>query len=53
MEKVLLLQVVSGAPLLRAEYAIIETNCTNVDDDGCVPLDHALAVSVQSSAPKQ
>ncbi|XP_017327059.1 alpha-2-HS-glycoprotein 2 [Ictalurus punctatus] len=36
-------QVVSGGPLLRAEYAIIETNCTSVDDDICVPLDRVVA----------
>ncbi|KAF4089514.1 hypothetical protein AMELA_G00067200 [Ameiurus melas] len=36
-------QVVSGGRLLRAEYAIIETNCTSVDDDICVPLDHVVA----------
>ncbi|KAG7329785.1 hypothetical protein KOW79_006007 [Hemibagrus wyckioides] len=36
-------QLVGGGPLIRAEYAIIETNCTNVDDDNCVPLDHTVA----------
>ncbi|XP_026998229.1 alpha-2-HS-glycoprotein 2 [Tachysurus fulvidraco] len=34
-------QVVSGGALIRAEYAIIETNCTNVDDGNCVPLAQA------------
>lgn len=40
------LQVAHGGPLIRAEYAIIETSCTNVDNDNCVPLDHTVAVSV-------
>lgn len=43
---VIFFQLVSGGPIIRAEYAIIETNCTSVDNDICVPLDHAVAVSV-------
>ncbi|KAG9329717.1 hypothetical protein JZ751_029946 [Albula glossodonta] len=31
-------QPLAGAPQYLAEYAIIETNCTNDDDDNCVPL---------------
>ncbi|MCJ8731967.1 hypothetical protein PDJAM_G00205540 [Pangasius djambal] len=36
-------QVVGIRPRLRAEYAIIETNCTTVDNDICVPLDPVVA----------
>ncbi|KAK3546575.1 hypothetical protein QTP70_029958 [Hemibagrus guttatus] len=36
-------QIVGAGALIRAEYAIIETNCTNVDDDNCVPLDLTVA----------
>ncbi|XP_030631764.1 alpha-2-HS-glycoprotein 2 isoform X2 [Chanos chanos] len=35
-------QVVSGGPKLFAEYAIIETNCTSLDEF-CVPLNHTTA----------
>ncbi|KAI5612571.1 hypothetical protein C0J50_4303 [Silurus asotus] len=36
-------QVISGGFRRTAEYAIIETNCTSVDDGSCVPLDLAVA----------
>ncbi|KAL7876666.1 hypothetical protein AOLI_G00116290 [Acnodon oligacanthus] len=36
-------QVVGGGPKIIAEYAIIETNCTAIDDGVCVPLNHTVA----------
>ncbi|KAI4885503.1 hypothetical protein NFI96_033714 [Prochilodus magdalenae] len=36
-------QIVSGGPKLIAEYVVIETNCTTVDDGICVPLNHTVA----------
>ncbi|KAL6489759.1 hypothetical protein MHYP_G00001040 [Metynnis hypsauchen] len=36
-------QVVAGGPKIRAEYAIIETNCTAIEDGVCVPLNHTVA----------
>ncbi|XP_017558963.1 alpha-2-HS-glycoprotein 2 [Pygocentrus nattereri] len=36
-------QVVKGVLKIRAEYAIIETNCTGIDDGACVPLSHTVA----------
>ncbi|XP_053356059.1 alpha-2-HS-glycoprotein 2 [Clarias gariepinus] len=36
-------QIVGGGPLIRAEYAIIETNCTNGEVPACVPMDHGVA----------
>ncbi|TSL47733.1 Alpha-2-HS-glycoprotein [Bagarius yarrelli] len=39
-------QIVGGGALIRAEYAIIETNCTSVEVDNCVPLKAADADNV-------
>lgn len=39
----LCLQFVSGGPVIRAEYAIIETNCTTADIENCIPLESANA----------
>ncbi|XP_036453086.1 alpha-2-HS-glycoprotein 2 [Colossoma macropomum] len=36
-------QIVGGGSKIRAEFAIIETNCTAIDDGVCVPLHHTVA----------
>ncbi|XP_062849814.1 alpha-2-HS-glycoprotein 2 [Trichomycterus rosablanca] len=36
-------QVVSGGAKYKAEYAIIETNCTSSANDICAPLNHTVA----------
>lgn len=41
-----LFQIIAGGPLYRAEYVIVEANCT---DDGCVPLIDAMAVSTHKA----
>lgn len=37
-------QVVSGGPLYKAEYVVVEANCT---EDQCTPLNDTMAVSAK------